>query len=1159
MAQPANHIFLPWVQPATAANIPDTATDRLDANQPGVVQLPVKLVVNSSAVEKAVRLYGPGEITGIDLQQVVRTEPRHLTSDFEPNYFPAIEFDRPDFPWLFTPARGDEQGRLRPWLCLVVVRKQEGVALRPSGTSPLPTLEIQAPARPGDELPDLAESWAWAHAQLTGTERSNLKATLAGDPARSVSRLLCPRRLDPNTQYIACVVPTFELGRKAGLDLPIQTADEQRLEPAWLSGPQSPREVKLPVYYHWAFRTGAGGDFEELVRRLEARALPPEVGKRPMDISRPGFRVEPPPPPEGAVLGLEGALRPVRSRPDDWADASRLPFQTELKRILNTPWQLATKEGGDQEPIVGPPIYGCWQAAVHEVAATDPPSLAPPPSWPPPLWLDELNLDPRNRVAAGMGTEVVRGQQEALMASAWEQLGEIEKINQRLRQAQLGRAVNNVYLDKTFKRFSEDSFLRVVAPAQSRIVMEVHPAGLVPPGTLPTRMLLSQSLAASVVPSNTVSAPVRRLARSRGTINRQFMKAGAARLGSLVGVFNQAIVADVVQQTLHQLGETIWVDDFTPAGAVLEGDEPWNWVGANPSPYTGSRSHQSGINAGLHQHFFHSATDTLNIGEGDKLFTYFQIDPNNVPNEIMLQWHTAESGWEHRAYWGQNLIGWGVDGTTSRHFMGDFPKIISRDHRTNPPTLTSSWVRLEVEAAAVGLEGRTVDGMAFTLHGGRATWDRSGRVSAPHRGVVTVDRVSDMLPAGGGFIWVETPPAHWERASAADVQMHDTFRLNILFPASISQKQPVPPELEAFRAAAVAHQEFLSPAFALPADAAMFKVRPQLAMRDIKAAALASLNPSLTVSARVLASVRIDSPQPSTGDPLELVMDAPTFPQPMYEALRDLSPASLFPGLEHVPPDSIQLLETNANFVESFMVGLNAELSSELLWRGYPTDQRGTYFQHFWDAIETGAQPSPPADIPPIHLWGGSRLGANATGVAAGNNLVFLIRGELLRRYPNTVIYAVRAVRNGEQLDLPLTPEAEIHPVFRGTLDPDVTFLGFDLTADDAMAEPGLFFVLQQQPTEPRFGLDAAPFAAQPGKPLTLPELKTWDDLNWGHLAGDETQLRALAHVSVGAARLAPTENDKGQWGRNSAHMAYITKQLPARVAIHANQLLKKQ
>ena len=38
------------------------------------------------------------------------------------------------------------------------------------------------------------------------------------------------------------------------------------------------------------------------------------------------------------------------------------------------------------------------------------------------------------------------------------------------------------------------------------------------------------------------------------------------------------------------------------------------------------------------------------------------------------------------------------------------------------------WVRLEVPAAQVGLEGRTVNGMAFTLHGGRATWDYAGKV-----------------------------------------------------------------------------------------------------------------------------------------------------------------------------------------------------------------------------------------------------------------------------------------------------------------------------------------------------------------------------------------------------------------------------------------------
>ncbi len=37
-------------------------------------------------------------------------------------------------------------------------------------------------------------------------------------------------------------------------------------------------------------------------------------------------------------------------------------------------------------------------------------------------------------------------------------------------------------------------------------------------------------------------------------------------------------------------------------------------------------------------------------------------------------------------------------------------------------------MRLEVPASAVGLEGKTVNGMAFSLYDGRATWDKAGKV-----------------------------------------------------------------------------------------------------------------------------------------------------------------------------------------------------------------------------------------------------------------------------------------------------------------------------------------------------------------------------------------------------------------------------------------------
>ena len=75
--------------------------------------------------------------------------------------------------------------------------------------------------------------------------------------------------------------------------------------------------MTLPVYFHWEFRTGVGGDFEALVRLLEAREMPAEVGKRRMDISQPGFSITPTLP-SGTTLELEGALRVLDAPAAKW-------------------------------------------------------------------------------------------------------------------------------------------------------------------------------------------------------------------------------------------------------------------------------------------------------------------------------------------------------------------------------------------------------------------------------------------------------------------------------------------------------------------------------------------------------------------------------------------------------------------------------------------------------------------------------------------------------------------------------------------------------------------------------------------------------------------------------------------------------------------------
>lgn len=96
------------------------------------------------------------------------------------------------------------------------------------------------------------------------------------------------------------------------------------------------------------------------------------------------------------------------------------------------------------------------------------------------------------------------------------------------------------------------------------------------------------------------------------------------------------------------------------------------------------------------------------------LYAYVYLDPANSPSAIMLQWQTPAGGFEHRAYWGANSFPWGTNGTVSRFPMGALP-------------VTGQWVRLAVPASLVGLEGQTVNGMAFTLFDGRATWDQSGK------------------------------------------------------------------------------------------------------------------------------------------------------------------------------------------------------------------------------------------------------------------------------------------------------------------------------------------------------------------------------------------------------------------------------------------------
>ena len=122
-------------------------------------------------------------------------------------------------------------------------------------------------------------------------------------------------------------------------------------------------------------------------------------------------------------------------------------------------------------------------------------------------------------------------------------------------------------------------------------------------------------------------------------------------------------------------------------------------------------------------------------------------------------------------------------------------------------------------------------------------------------------------------------------------------------------------------------------------------------------------------------------------------MAYPKIDLPMYQPLKELSIELFLPNINLIPDNSITLIETNQRFIEAYMVGLNHEFARKLLWRDYPTDQRGSSFRQFWDVgsfidgegLSHDALKESLYDIPPLHTWAlTSNLGDHNNRAGAG-------------------------------------------------------------------------------------------------------------------------------------------------------------------------------
>ena len=1214
--------FLPWFRTGISTFIDTADDDDAPARFEATAAIALENVGQAvDPVETPVVVFGPGDIAGFGQQSITAREPEPGAVDFEPNYFAHIDLADADQPWRYTPVRPEPAGRLRPWIALIALEAGDTLAIRTGGQAPGPFIEA-----PIAELPDLAQSSLWAHVQVSGPFGSESPASVvANDPNRAVARLVCPRRLEPETDYLLCLVPTFEIGRRAGLGVPVDRneqgdADDVGLQIAWNYDPAAPGHVTLPVYDHWSFTTTATGDFESMARQLAPYQVPVVRARQPFSIDpilTAGVEEE---------LGLQGALRPIID-PQPPMEVPSTVVTDSLTGWLNEPADVE-EAGGD--PQVAPPIYGRWQSETKRVAQVGGP-----------LWLDQLNLDPRHRLAAAAGGDIVQSDQDEFVDMAWEQAGDLDATNKLLQHSQLARSVGKEIERKHFSQLPADLLMQVSGPAQAR--------------TKHGSQTMKRTVRSSAVPELGFDGAFRRMSRVRGPHMGRWGGAHPSNADALLfkqGFTQQPLEGWQVVDALH----------------AVNGPSNWSWSEDGSSLYQTSNIHvppeatgETAISRrgtmlvggmGIWRDLTFSCRITPQdddaVGvvfryQNDRYYYRFSIDSeHNYRRLVQVYGGGVATLWEdnftytpgttyrikvevegdhitvkmgvntlvtlvdiERPYidygrvgfysWGSNNTRFfdircdvqaGLDDTELAQHVTDegntagpsvwhaeggalvqtsniYGTPPDRDHLPKLGTYLSvgdqNWADYFV-SLLVGSDDDDAIGLMFRYRDANNFYRFSMDQSRSYMRLVRCvsGQYSLLWQIDEGYA---DSPLHWLRFVADGSRLRGYLNNRRLFDIRDRTHRDGGIGLYCWGNEGSTFR-----------DVHVYSVRPrgmisrlnagelgisipagsELDLTDMSQTFLGESDAKMAVPARVLDRLKAPQDALSERDELDPVVLGPELPTPLAPRLTAMAPHLMLPGSEAIPDNSVSMLEANPAFIAAFMAGANHEMTRELLWRGFSTDLRATVFRQFWDvrggqrSNATEAEREAHKDIAPIDEWpSGAALSTVGGGVDGTQMSIFLIRSELIRRFPSASYFLVRAESDGYGGRRPGNEDRAY--LFRGRLAADMAYFGFDADPDavrgtGVSGDLGWYFTIEQTPTGSRFGLDRGGVAGA--------TLATWSDLAWNHVSVD-TCLDTATFNAV-----APVGSSQPIWDENGAHMAAITLQRPVRIFIHAQRLL---
>lgn len=1139
----ASYSFLPWLRQGIANNI--TAADGNEAVKLRV-SIPIQLKLggnrtNGSAIaeqilNKTIHLYGPGDIISIDSKAIIKSEPRNWITNFEPNYLPYVDFYYEDFPWRYTPSASINADRLRPWITLVVLKENEfenGVGVK---DKPLPFFKLKEGIKTADIFPKPAELWAWAHVHVN-TDLTGEAAPNAANPTAITAGIKEIIEKNPDAAYSRIICP-------------------RKLE-------------NNESYYAFVIPSFESGRLAGLGQEIK-----------------------------NDLVATESA----------WDNESKVEFPYYHR------WYFRTGSVGDFEYLVNllQPKPADKSVGVRDIDVQNPGSNLPP--------INDLALKGVLKLGGALRVPIksLKNEEDKSEAKSFDKWDENPEYPHPFTKAMAKRInlADDYSSNGDIIQVNEKAGILLQNESVDADIESVYPdIKSVDPDPVITSPLYGQWQALQKrllfdrddkkLPNNKNWIhelnldPRFRTAAGLGTKvvqqgQEEFMLSAWQQVGEVIEANNKIRFAQVAKEVSDRL-YIKHLKNLTPDKQFTFTAPVYKRV-IYKSLTLQTQVEQSRIPAAVSSGVFRKI-----VRPGSAVMKKLTFSDKKTVNNIASRINIDEDNKD---------------------------KVIVAPSRIDPEgaiTLTEIANQFKPKGLPPAIERWLRELKAFKY--------------IPFILVailILIILIFFISPLGltllgfgsAGLLWTGKKLLQWDK----ELKLFDTISQTSQTPDSIAVlsnspdfviSQPgsgfSPSEGSTDSNESIRFKEALKGAYELIDTKFTEPVKMKLEFQDVIDQTLKSIDPNITIPKRTLDRIKFPAHIKNIFKPeFTPVMVYPVIDLPMYKPLADISAELFLPNINNIEQNSITLLENNQKFIESYMVGINHEMSRELLWREYPTDQRGTYFRQFWDVNSVLSEEPVPADIkeklrdiPPIHIWNmtseskmfpaiadsplKNELGTHnqRAEVSGKTQIVLVIRGELLKKYPTAVVYAQKAVwgktlegvedKNLERElielsdeEINILPQSKFQtPLFEAKIDPDIYFFGFDLDDEEVRGNevnPGWFFVLKERPGEPRFGLDIDKAKTETGQERII----NWNNLSWKDIETENGKCIELVKNSVGSnLSISFNTYDEGldqenkvypddaqaQWNDQitSAELAYILYQVPVMVAVHGSRMLPEK